>query len=459
MLAITRLSRVQRAAALVASVAIVGLVSTSAAVAAPVAAPVTVTAFSPTTNYDSCGSSAIANNSASGVTLAAWPGSEYVGPSAPLQVAIIGANGAVGTPETFQPDAGHELMAQGDCNPLSVDAGPNGGFIVTWMDGDDNAIYGILVDSGGLYIGSAFTISSNTNYDDIETVSAAWSQADSRYLVTWKAEVSVPFPAALDSQQIVGRFIDESGLGIGSDFLVTDTANGFDNSQDLAYGAGTWIAVATEQVTNSITAVTVSAAAVVGAPLTVPSPGGSANGPSIVFNSSTSQFLVAARAGTTLWQQLLDSSGAITGAPGVFATGTGFNRPQVDSLGAAGYIATWHDFGGVQDVLAIELTTAGAPVGSPEFVSAGLADELVESNFRPEVAFSAATGQAYIIWSRLDVVADETNLVIRAWGAAIDPALAATGVDEDRTMIAAGGAVLALLVGLGFVIRRRRAKA
>lgn len=462
-----RLSRRQRAAALVAAVAILGIVSSSAAMAEPVATVVQVTTFNPATSYSDCGSTAIANNSTSGVTLAAWSGSDYVGASAPLQVAVIGANGAAGAAATYQPDASHILGPQGWCDPLAVDAGPNGGFIVTWTDADnDNAAYGIIVNSAGAFVGGAFALSSNTNYGDIETITAAWSAADSRYLVTWKAgNVQAAFPTAVQSQEVVGRFIDGNGVGIGNDFLVTNVL-GVNNSQDVAYGAGTWISVVAAG--STVVATPIAANGTVGASLPVPSPAGNSSGPSIEFNSITNQFLVVAKTNTTTWGQLLTSTGALSGAPFVISTGTNFGKPRLASLGADGWIVSWHTNNSA-DVVAIELSAAGVPIGAPEFLSAGLNDTNIAQNFRPEITFAPVTGQAYAIWSRYDADTNETNVVARAWAvtaavplpanpAVVNPALAATGVNDAQSLLLGAAAALALLVGaFALVTTRRRA--
>ena len=457
-------SRRSRAAAIVATAAVLGIFTTSAAFAEPVAAVVQVSTFSPTTSYTDCGSTSIANNATSGVTLAVWAGLETSG-SASVNVAVIGADGVPGPTAVYLPDASMPLAPQGQCDPVSVDAGADGGFLVTWNNGnDDSAIFGLVVTSAGAFSGGSFVVSSNTNYNDTETTSAAWSAADARYLVTWKTNVSSAFPAALATQQIVGRFIDRTGAPIGSDFLITNSVHGIDNSQDVAFGGGIWVAVGVEISTNVVQAVTIAADGTVGAQLAVPAPAGTSAGPSIAFNSTTGQFLVSSKTSAGIWGQVLTSGGALSGAPFVIAAGSGTGKPRVASLGPDGWFVSWHN-SGQADVLGIQVDSSAAPVGSPAFLSSGTANTSVEENFRPEVAFSAVTGQAYAFWSRWVAVDGATNVVVRAWhvtagiplpAGVVAPALAATGIDQERTALVAGVGALALIAGAVILVARRR---
>ena len=450
----------------VGAIAALALAVPSAASAEPVAGVVNLSNFSPTTSESSCASSSIATNPVSGATVAAWAGL-IAGPnlSAPLNAAVIGADGVAGPTATYQPaDAFLVADLGGACNPVSIDAGASGGFLLSWNSSNDSSVFGILVSSAGAFIGGPFQISSNSNYADIETVTAAWSEAQSRYLVTWKANVASPFPAAIGLQQVVGRFVDGAGTPLGADFLVTDLFGQVDNSQDVAFGAGVWIAVGVNDGTGLVQTVTISSTGVVGPAVPVPSPSGSSTGPSIIFNAALNQFMVVAKSGSTLWGQLLDATGAISGAPFAIFTypSSPPGRPRVASLEADGWIVTWHSPSSL-DVVAIEIDAAAAVVGTPEFLSSGVNSAAVENDFRPEVAFSPTTGQSYVLWSRYVAATDSTDVVVRAWGAAAvvpaGPALAATGLDGDRvtTLVGAVGALMTI-GGLALAVSRRRAR-
>lgn len=451
---------------LVGAIAALALAVPSAASAAPVAAVVNLSNFAPTISETSCASSSIATNPDSGATVAAWAGAiTGANLSAPIYAAVVGVDGVAGPTAAYQP-ADAFLVAQpgGGCNPVSIDAGAGGGFLLSWNSSNDIAVFGILVSAAGTFTGGPFQISSNSNYSDIETVSAAWSAAQSRYLVTWKANVSSPFPAASGLQQVVGEFVDGAGVPIGGDFLITDLAGQIDNSQDVAFGSGVWIAVGVDEGSDVVQAVTISSAGVVGSAVPIPAPSGSSTGPSVIFNATLNQFMVVAKSGSTLWGQVLDATGAISGAPFTIYTypSGGPSKPRVAPLAADGWIVSWHTPNSA-DVVAIEVDAAGAVVGSPEFLSSGLNDSAVENDFRPEVAFSPATGQAYVLWSQYLDATDSMNVVVRAWGAAAvvpaGPALAATGLDGDRVSILVGavGALITLGV-LALANSRRRAR-
>jgi len=448
--------------AAIASLTAIALLVPTAASADPIGTIQQVSTFSPTSNFTTCGSTSVASNG--GVTLAAWAGPTSGPVSASVNVALLGVGGVAGPTVTYQPSDSTPLAQPSNCEPISVDAGANGGFLVTWNDAStDGAIYGVLVSSTGAFIGGAFAVSSNTNYIDTETVTAAWSPADSRYLVTWKTRVDSAFPGALGSQQLVGRFIDGAGAPIGADFLVTNFATQVNDSQDVAYGGGTWVVVGVGNNDGVLRAVTVSASGVVSAPIAVPSPTTSTTGPSVEFNAVSGQFLIVSRDASP-WGQLLQPSGALVGAPFTISTNKG-SRPRVTAIGADGWLVAWHGAGGA-DVSGIEVSTAGAPVGAPAVISAGANSAAVESNFRPELAFSAATGEAYVVWSRRIAAAGQTNVFARAWFVAApapvvvpaaEPTLVVTGVDSDRAMVSFAVGGLALLAGMGaLVIRRRR---
>jgi len=469
--------------AALAAAATFSLMVPAAAYAEPVATIEQLSTFSPPSGFSSGGSAAVAYNPDSGVTLAAWAGTTPDrSVSAPVQISVIGLDGAPGATATYQPD--NELLAGAGSNePISVDPGANGGFLLTWNDGDsDNAVYGILAGSDGAFIGEAFTVSSNNDYRDTETVSAAWSPAAARYLVSWKTNVSTAFPAAVAGQQLVGRFIDETGAGIGDDFLVTDIPEQINDSQDVAFGGASWVVVGVDNSNHVLRAITVAADGTVGAPIEIPTPSNiGATGPSIAFNPELDQFLISAKDNNgDIWGQLLHADGSASGTSFMIVTGAQ-GKPSIASTGVNGWFLAWHVQGAV-DVFGIALDSDAAVLGMPEVISSGAADRDVEQNFRPNVTFSGVTGQAYVIWSRLIQADSATNVVLRAWHIAdgvplvsdtpvvepvepvepvvvpaviADPELAATGVNALSLMGLTAASVLALLAGLLLVVRRR----
>jgi hypothetical protein len=464
--------------ATIAMTAALSLFVPTGAFAEPIANIEQLSSFSPASTSTS-GSVAVANNADSGVTLAAWaaPAIEP-GESARVQVAVIGVDGLPGPVATYQP-VNEFLGGPGNSNPISIDAGANGGFILTWNDSNgDNAIYGILAGADGGFIGDAFTISSNTDYSDIETATAAWSPSEARYLVSWKARVLDVFPSAANDQQLVGRFIDAAGTGIGDDILVTDIAEGIDNSQDIAWGTSSWVVVGVDYAADMLRAVTVQGDGTVGEAIQIPTPSaGGSTGPAIAFNNVVKEFLITAKDNNgDIWGQRLSADSSALGVSLVLAAGADGGKANVSATGTQGWSIAWHNHDAT-DVFGLAVDTAGAAVGVAEVVSSGADDRNVESNFRPGVAFSAVTGQTYIIWTRYVTADNASNVVLRAWytapgvplvttptqvtppatvtdlTAAPVPMLAATG-SENLIGLSVMSA-LALLVGLLFVARRR----
>jgi hypothetical protein len=239
-----------------------------------------------------------------------------------------------------------------DCDPASLAVGPDGTWLVVWPldnDGDetaaeeyDGSVFAQVIASTGNVSGDNFEISDDYYYD-IETVSAVWSPDDERYLVTWKADVSESdvIEAAEDGEQIVGAFIDHVGTAIGSNFLVTDYANGVNNNQDLAFGNGIWINVHSEGGNRPYGQI-ISATGLQGEPFALYFDDQNYYGPGIVYNQFAEQFAVSfwENAGEdTKRLRLLNNEGTPIGTETIFVyAGT---RPRLAVNGEAGYLMTW----------------------------------------------------------------------------------------------------------------------
>lgn len=256
-------------------------------------------------------------------------------------------------------------------NSPGVAAGPDGGWLVVWQDAARSRIYGQVIDSNGQPVGPNLNISSNSNYTSIETMSAAWSPTESRYLVTWKAVVTTAFPSAPGPQQIVGRFVDAAGAGIGNDFLVTSTAQEINNSQDLAYGNGRWVAVGATQSATRVVGQVVTAAGLQGQLFDVSALGAGDTpiAPSIDYNEVTKQFMVVFRqtsGSVGEYARLLDGNATPVGS-NTYLGGDG-SRPQVAAAGSRGYLATWHtpaaSYGATGAVMGRLTEADGTPAGT-----------------------------------------------------------------------------------------------
>ncbi len=394
------------AGAIAAALLLAPLLATPAHAEA-IGTPVSLSTFDPVqTSTYGCGSASVATNPESTATLAAWIAPDSSAENGGVvQVVLLDADGApVSTPvaaSSALPSAGWN-----DCQPVSVSAGGDGGFLLVWTAADDSTNYGQLVSATGSLVGENFTVSEFTTYRDIETVTAAWSPESDRYLVTWKARVQAgPFPGAQNDQQIVGRFVDGSGAGITGDFLVTDLAGGINNSQAVAYGGGVWVVGGVDDGTGTPVVQALTTAGLQGAAQPLNTEGGGAAGVSLVYNGSTAQFLAVYRGGGVI-ARFLDAAGQPVGTPFV-AEGSGGSRPRVAAAGADGYLIAWHDSNGV---FARELLADGTPAEAAEQVVVSGA-----AGWRPEISFSASTGRYMIVWMGNPLTPNETNAYARAW--------------------------------------------
>jgi hypothetical protein len=405
-----------------------------------------LTTFDPAVDVDSCAGTSVSTNPATGKTLLA-----FIQPDADatydgmLVVGLLDASGAIAGSlvevSTTIPSA-----APDDCEVPWLAAGPDGSWLVTWpldTEAPDAGIVGQIISSTGSLVGVNFYISDDY-YTDFETVSAAWSATDARYLVTWKASVDqrVSSLGALDDQQVVGQFVSGTGSPISSNFLVTNFANGINNNQDLAFGNGIWIAVSSENGSTPKGQI-ITAAGLQGAAFDLSSEVQNYRGPGIVYNSATEQFLA------TFWERngeftkhlrLLSDSGTPLGSDTVYvATGT---RPRIGVAGAGGYVMTWNDDD--NDVIRAQAFDATLQVVGEQYQVSS--DAL--SAFRPELACTEA-GFVFTYWGNVSGVANiYSNVVAGDCGYAL-PATNRDGSLWTTTLVILAGLTAAAGIGLG----------
>jgi hypothetical protein len=406
-----------------------------------------LTTFDPAVNVDSCAGTSVSTNPATGKTLLA-----FIQPDADatydgmLVVGLLDASGALAG-SLVEVSTTIPSEAPADCEVPWLAAGPDGSWLVTWSldtEAPDAGIAGQIISSTGSLVGVNFYISDDY-YTDFETVSAAWSATDARYLVTWKASVDqrVSSLGALAAQQVVGQFVSGTGSPISSNFLVTNFANGINNNQDLAFGNGIWIAVSSENGDNPKGQI-ITAAGLQGAAFDLSSEVQRYLGPGIVYNPSTEQFLA------TFWEKngewtkhlrFLSGSGTPLGSDTVYvATGT---RPRIGVAGAGGYVMTWNDGNRVAGkIMAQAFDATLQTVGAQYQVSS---DALPA--FRPELACTEA-GFVFTYWGNVSGVANiYTNVVAGDCGYA----LPATNRDASlwtSTIVTLAGLTAAAGVGL-----------
>jgi hypothetical protein len=418
------------------------------AVADPIGSPNQISNFAIPHDSKSCGGPAIAYNPVSGKTLSAW--TTNTGGTNAIEVTLVNSDGTGGTIASYS-DA--SVPQFGSCEPVAIGAAPDGGFIVVYDDYSD--ILGVKVSSSGTFVGSHFYVSSYS-YDDYETLDIEWSPDHQKFLVAWSGTgVTTPFPFALADQQLVGRFINASGVGIGDDFLITNISGGYNNSMDLAYGDSVWAVVGTNNTSPRYPQVTfISSVGGLSTPAVCQATPTNSGGATIAYNAAADLFACAWKANpNVLGYNLLDSSGALEFVADVQLTLEGRGKPRVESLGASGWLFTWHGPDS-KDIHGVVSDVTGSTLGEIDYVSAGLQDTSVEMNFRPAVAFSPSTGNAYIVWSHNDNVANETEMYSRAWYVR-EPELAATGFNS---LVPASVGAFFMILG-AYALSRRRAVA
>lgn len=424
----------------------------------PAGSVTALTAFSPAWDSTAGGGAfsycvpgpAIAYSSSAGHSLGSW---YTTSPGAPnntmTQVAPIGSNGAVSGSAS---DLSTTLRSDhfNSCVGTSVAAGPNGTFLVAWpkfKDQNVGAVYGQVVDANGAPVGPNLTLSSRTDYKWLDgrtsgkTVGAtrmgvAWSEEQQRYLVTWAADVTDAFPSANHPPQMVGRFIDATGAGIGGDFLVTNTTSSLPVMSGgisiVAAGAGKWIVVTsmgnpggTLVNPKKVFGQLVGVSGPVGDPFNLSSDSAAQRAwPSIAYNSATQQFMAVYSGGGSGGQgpefaRLLDSAGAPLGADIPLGGGNGASI-DVAAGGHDGYLATWHTRGG--KVLAAHLFADGAVNGAPQEVQSPSPAE----GQRPAAAYDPSTSSFILAWAGQAATGGAFNNYSRSWSVPPAPRVTVT---------------------------------
>ena len=434
--------RISPAAALFAALTLV-FASAAPALAAVPDNQQQLTTFNPTVNIDECAGTSVNTHPGTGKTLITFiqPDADAANDGM-LVVGLLTASGALDGSfvevSTTLPSVGPDW-----CMPPHLSAGPDGSWLVVWpFYTSTYGIAGQIVSATGTLVGANFSISDDF-YNDIETITSAWSANDARYLVTWKANLSSRTVSlgTLNDQQIVGQFVNGTGSLTGSNFLVTNFANGVNNNQDLAFGSGIWIAVSSRAGSTPYGQI-ITAAGLQGAAFELSSDAQSYKGPGIVHNAATEQFVA------TFWEnnseatkhlRMLSSSGTPLGSDTVYvADGT---RPRIGVAGSGGYLMTWTES---NKIWAQAFDATLNLVGERYQVSAeGL------SAFRSELACTDG-GFVFTYWGRAGTVSNVySNLVAGDCGYAL-PATNLDGSLWTTAIVLLAGLTAAAGIGLGF---------
>jgi len=429
------------------SVTLLAAIALLFAAAAPVRAAVPdnqqqLTTFDPSADISGGAGTSVSTNPTTGKTLVAFiqPDAETAS-GGMLVVGLLDANGGLASGLTEVSVTISSADPDG-YQPPNLSAGPDGTWLVVWpyFSPIFNGIAGQLISSTGTLSGANFYISDDKD-SNIETVSAAWSAVDSRHLVTWKSIVSNRDISLgeLNGEQIVGQFVDGTGSLIGSNFLVTNFADGVDNNQDLAYGNGIWIAVSSRAGETPYGQI-ITSAGLQGAAFELSSDAQTYYGPGIAYNSATNQFLASFWEDTgerTKHLRLLSGTGTPIGNDIVYVANGA--RPRIGAAGSSGYMMTWHESG---KILAQSFDTTLNLVGERYQVST---DGL--NTFRPELSCTDG-GFIFTYWGRSGTSSNiYSNLVAGDCGFAL-PATNRDGSVWTITLVILAGLTAAASVGL-----------
>jgi cysteine-rich repeat protein len=132
---------------------------------------------------------------------------------------------------SIAPEFSVSFSPRGYCDLPSVDAAPDGTFIVVWqdsvMDGDSWGVLGMKFDISGHPIGSEFQVNTSTAYEQSKPAVAV--SPSGRFVVVWEGRISDS-----DTWGIYGQLFDADCVRIGHEFLINESPNGSQSSPDVA---------------------------------------------------------------------------------------------------------------------------------------------------------------------------------------------------------------------------------
>jgi len=365
--------------------------------------------------YSCCLSGEVSYNPVSKRTIAVWVAKDDA-----IMAALVGPGPTVGTPVQVSVQQAATGWFSG--HPATVAPTPSGGWLVIYEDRDRQGfqeyvtpLYGQFLDQDGALVGANLTLSDNyTAKGDSDrrmiSYTASWSEPDRRYLLTWSAKITsvntVTYAAlptgAEDRMQVMGRFLDASGVGIGDDFPITQQVGGVTRFQDSARGSDRWVVVGATESGGAIMAQVVDATGPVGSVQDVSGGAGYAV-PSVTYNAAADEFLVVFRRDSDkgLMVRRLDGDGVPLGTgPTEIVGAPDKNQARVTSIGADGYAIAVHTEWG-DDIVLFQLDTEGALVGDFEIVVSNEPDDdgtHLKANYRPSVTYDPVAGAAVSWW-------------------------------------------------------------
>jgi hypothetical protein len=423
------------------SAAIAGATLIGASLVAPPAAatePGAVTLTNHGVQNRNCLTQELVHNIHGGGTLAVWAALD-----GHIKAALVDADGLASAVVNVTTDA-TKVANWGTCQQVAVAPNPTGGWLVAHgtrsgtvpmplhgrlISKDGVPGTGSLTLTSGTYLASLFAGSGNGNHQ------VSWSSAAERYLLTWTATIPTGnelLDVALAPAQIIGRFLDADGVGIGSDFLVTNDAATFVGPHAHARGADRWVVIGArvtgggvgDWYARQLHVVTVSDAGTVSTS-TAFGPVG-LQGPDVAYNAQLGRFLVS------FTEKPLGTNEALLAAHALGADGTpvgttvrlgpeDIHRSRVTSIGTTGFAIAywdWPSVGGPRTTV-VRVDAAGVPIaGAPTGEIAG---------YVPSIVQQCGTAQPIVSgWSF-----DPTDVVLKA--------LDATGLTATACLEVVGG--------------------
>jgi len=216
-------------------------------------------------------------------------------------------------------------------------------YLVVWNDNSD--IYGQLVNANGTLAGSNFPISTAANGQ--ENPSVAYNSSTNQYLVVWHDHRN-----GISNLDIYGQLVDSVGNLVGSEIAVSTAANN-QIMPSVTYNSSTnqYLVVwhDTRSGTNShIYGQLVNAIGTLSGSNFPISTAANGYDPSVVYNSSTNQYLVVwtdTRSASAIYGRYLDTSGGLMGDDFFIAASYDISH-AVANTNRGNYLVAWYNNAG-----------------------------------------------------------------------------------------------------------------
>jgi hypothetical protein len=289
------------------------------------------------------------------------------------------------------------FSAYGTASPPGGDFGTaTRQYLVTYDRNGD--IYGRLVGENGVAVGGEFIICNAASSQFYPSV--AFNSATNQYLVTWTDDRN-------GASDIYGQLVNANGSLSGGNFFIS---NAVDRQfyPSVAYNSSTnQFLVAWEDARNGSYDIygqlVNSNGSLSGGNFVISNAANSQYWPSVAFNSSTNQFLAVwqdGRSGTNtdIYGQLVNANGSLSGGDFVISNAAdNQNAPSVAFNSSANqFLAAWLDYrsGTNWDIYGQLINSNGSLSGGNLIISNAAGDQ-----YEPSVAYNSSTNQFLVGWT------------------------------------------------------------